>query len=158
MTSAAGPAGETETTEVRAAHRLPEAELGAYLDKVLATGPILEIRQMSVGQSNPTYLLVTQAGEYILRKQPPGALLKSAHAIDREYRIMDALSRTGVPVPRMLHYATDATVIGTPFYVMAGCSARPACPRCRRPSGGPITMPWPRRWCGCTRSIGPRWA
>ena len=118
MTQSGGPAGQSETTEVRAAHRLPEAELGAYLDRTLATGPIVEIRQMSVGQSNPTYLVVTEAGEYILRKQPPGPLLKSAHAIDREYRIMEALSHTQVPVPRMLHYATDATVIGTPFYVM----------------------------------------
>ncbi|HLZ65270.1 MAG TPA: phosphotransferase family protein [Aliidongia sp.] len=118
MTQSARSAGDSETTEVRAAHRLPEAELGAYLDRTLATGPIVEIRQMSVGQSNPTYLVVTAAGEYVLRKQPPGPLLKSAHAIDREYRIMDALSRTDVPVPRMLHYATDATVIGTPFYVM----------------------------------------
>jgi aminoglycoside phosphotransferase (APT) family kinase protein len=118
MTEAAPSAGDSETTEVRAAHRLPEAELGAYLDRALATGPIVEIRQMSVGQSNPTYLVVTAAGEYVLRKQPPGPLLKSAHAIDREYRIMDALSGTGVPVPRMLHYATDATILGTPFYVM----------------------------------------
>jgi aminoglycoside phosphotransferase (APT) family kinase protein len=126
MTGSARPSGETETppgtasetTEVRAAHRLPETKLGAYLDRVLATGPIVEIRQMSVGQSNPTYLVATAAGEYVLRKQPPGPLLKSAHAVDREYRIMDALSRTAVPVPRMLHYAADADVIGTPFYVM----------------------------------------
>ena len=124
MTEAAGRAGDGETTEVRAAHRLPEAELGAYLDRELATGPITEIRQMSVGQSNPTYLVITEAGEYVLRKQPPGPLLKSAHAIDREYRIMDALSRTSVPVPRMLHYSSDATVLGTPFYVMQRLTGR----------------------------------
>ncbi|WP_189047114.1 phosphotransferase family protein [Aliidongia dinghuensis] len=124
MTEPERPAGQQETTEVRAVHRLPEAELGTYLDRVLSSGPITEIRQMSVGQSNPTYLVVTGAGEYVLRKQPPGPLLKSAHAIDREYRIMAALSQTGVPVPRMLHYATDAAIIGTPFYVMERLKGR----------------------------------
>ncbi len=124
MTQPERPAGQDETTEVRAAHRLPEAELGAYLDRVLGTGPIVEIRQMSVGQSNPTYLVRTDGGEYVLRKQPPGPLLKSAHAIDREYRIMEALSKTGVPVPRMLHYATDAGILGTPFYVMERLTGR----------------------------------
>jgi aminoglycoside phosphotransferase (APT) family kinase protein len=109
---------------VRAAHRLPEAELAAYLDRHLGTGRSLGLRQMSVGQSNPTYLVETAGAAYVLRKQPPGALLKSAHAIDREYRVMAALSRTDVPVPRMVHYCDDASVLGTPFYLMERLSGR----------------------------------
>ncbi|HWK43220.1 MAG TPA: phosphotransferase [Stellaceae bacterium] len=108
----------TETTEVRAAHRLPEAALAAYLDKQLGTGAGLRLRQMSVGQSNPTYLVETATAAYVLRKQPPGELLRSAHAIDREYRIMAALATTAVPVPRMVHYCADPAVLGTPFYLM----------------------------------------
>ena len=80
-------------------------------------GP-LRLQQFSHGQSNPTYLLSTEQFRCVLRKQPHGKLLRSAHAIDREYRIMAALSSTDVPVPRMLAYCADAAVVGTPFYLM----------------------------------------
>jgi aminoglycoside phosphotransferase (APT) family kinase protein len=82
-------------------------------------GP-LEVAQFHGGASNPTYLL-RDAGtgkRYVLRKQPPGPLLASAHAVDREYRVMKALGQTPVPVPRMLAYCSDSAVLGTPFYLM----------------------------------------
>lgn len=79
----------------------------------------LAAQRFSGGQSNPTFLLTDAAGhQYVLRKQPEGALLPSAHAVDREYRVMKALEHSDVPVARMLCYCDDANVIGTPFYVM----------------------------------------
>ena len=78
--------------------------LQPYLDRTLGCGRILRLAPISEGQSNPTFRLETEAGPYILRKQPPGPLLKSAHAVDREYRVMEALSDTDVPVPRMALY------------------------------------------------------
>jgi aminoglycoside phosphotransferase (APT) family kinase protein len=76
------------------------------------------------GQSNPTFLLATSDRNYVLRKRPEGALLPSAHAIDREYRVMRALSSTDVPVPRMLGYCDDPTLVGTAFFVMAYIEGR----------------------------------
>lgn len=88
-------------------------------------GP-LQIAQFHGGASNPTFLLTdsTTGLRYVLRKQPPGALLSSAHAVDREYRVMDALKSTPVPVPAMLAFCADETVIGTPFYIMPFVSGR----------------------------------
>ncbi|MEM6489430.1 MAG: phosphotransferase family protein [Pseudomonadota bacterium] len=77
-------------------------------------------RRFSGGQSNPTYrLTAASGGDYVLRRKPFGPLLPSAHAIEREYRVMAALGSTAVPVPRMVHRCDDADVIGAPFYVMA---------------------------------------
>jgi len=89
------------------------------------------------GQSNPTYLLTDGAGtRYVLRKKPDGALLPSAHAVDREYRVIAALGGSEVPVAAALGYCADASVIGTPFYVMAFVEGRvlwdPALPGCER--------------------------
>jgi len=70
------------------------------------------------GQSNPTYRLSVGKDELVLRKKPGGDLLPSAHAVDREYRVMKALADSEVPVPEMLLYCDDSSVIGTPFYVM----------------------------------------
>ena len=78
----------------------------------------LTLRRYLGGQSNPTFLVKGRGNEAVLRTQPAGHLLPSAHAIDREFRVMRALAGSGVPVPRMLHYCTDASIIGTPFYVM----------------------------------------
>ena len=80
-------------------------------------GP-LQVLRFAGGQSNPTYLLRTPARDYVLRRKPPGPLLASAHAVDREYRVMDALGGTGFPVPRAYALCEDAAVIGSPFYVM----------------------------------------
>ena len=106
-------------TEVRDRHRFDEAGVAAYLERELPgfRGP-LAVRQFDAGQSNPTFYLEAPSGEYVLRKKPPGALLPSAHAIDREFRVLAALGGSGVPVPRTRLYCDDAAVAGTPFYVM----------------------------------------
>ena len=80
-------------------------------------GP-LEARKFETGQSNPTFLLVTPDRRYVLRRKPPGILLKSAHAVDREYRVQHALAGSRVPVARMHLLCEDDAVIGSPFYVM----------------------------------------
>jgi aminoglycoside phosphotransferase (APT) family kinase protein len=74
--------------------------------------------QFKGGQSNPTYKLTSPSGQYVLRRKPPGKLLPSAHAVDREYRVIAALYGAGFPVPRPWVYCPDETVIGTPFYIM----------------------------------------
>ena len=79
---------------------------------------ILESKKFNTGQSNPTYLLNSGEKKYVLRKKPPGKLLPSAHAVDREYRVMKALSNSSVPVPKMLHLCEDDSIIGTIFYLM----------------------------------------
>ncbi len=76
------------------------------------------IEQFQGGQSNPTYRITAGDRQYILRRKPPGKLLPSAHAIEREYRVMKALAGTDVPVPRMLALCEDASVLGTAFYLM----------------------------------------
>ncbi len=80
-------------------------------------GP-LTLRQFKGGQSNPTYLLQTPGGEYVMRRKPSGKLLKSAHAVDREFRVMSALYAAGFPVPRPYVLCTDEAVAGTMFFVM----------------------------------------
>ena len=110
-------------TPVRANHVFDEAALAAFMkDKVEGYKGPLTVLQFEGGQSNPTYLLRTPGREYVLRKKPPGQLLPSAHQVDREHRVMSALWDTGVPVPPMLLMCHDASVIGTPFFVM-GCVA-----------------------------------
>jgi len=97
----------------------PNDRLEAYLRKyVPGIGRLEAVRKFPGGQSNPTFLLTTDSGPYVLRRKPPGQLLKSAHAVDREYRVLSALAGTGVPVPRVFHLCTDDSVIGSMFYVM----------------------------------------
>ncbi|TDG03060.1 phosphotransferase family protein [Paraburkholderia guartelaensis] len=81
-------------------------------------GP-MSVEKFAGGQSNPTFLLDAQSGRYVLRRQPPGELLKSAHAVDREFRVLSALGNTPVPVARALHLCEDREVIGSLFYVMS---------------------------------------
>lgn len=83
-----------------------------------------EVQKFSGGQSNPTFKITTPSGIYVLRRQPPGKLLKSAHAVDREYRVMAALAGTGVPVPGVLHLCEDREIIGSMFYIMEFCDGR----------------------------------
>lgn len=78
----------------------------------------LSVKPLTGGQSNPTFLVVADGLRCVLRKKPAGELLASAHAIDREHRVMAALQGSGVPVPRMLAYCDDAAVVGTPFFLM----------------------------------------
>lgn len=80
-------------------------------------GP-LEVRRFAGGQSNPTYQLVTPGRRYVLRRKPSGPLLKSAHAVDREYRVIRAVGRAGFPVPEAFALCEDEGVVGSIFYVM----------------------------------------
>jgi aminoglycoside phosphotransferase (APT) family kinase protein len=86
-------------------------------------GP-LTARQFKGGQSNPTYLIGTPGASYVLRRKPPGPLLASAHAIDREYRVISALAGKGFPVPRPLAWCEDESVIGSAFYLMSHVAGR----------------------------------
>lgn len=117
---------DPQLIEVLPRHRIDAGAVAAVLRPVLdaAFDGRLTIRQFQGGQSNPTYHLATNVGEYVLRKKPPGHLLPSAHAVEREYRVMHALVDTPVPVPRMLMLCEDSTVIGTPFFVMQHVSGR----------------------------------
>jgi aminoglycoside phosphotransferase (APT) family kinase protein len=80
-------------------------------------GP-LAAERFAGGQSNPTYRLAASSGQYVLRRKPPGPLLPSAHAVDREFRVMQALAATAVPVPQVLALCEDDRVIGSAFYIM----------------------------------------
>ena len=84
----------------------------------------MSVEPIGGGQSNPTFFLRFRSSDVVLRKQPSGELLPSAHAVDREYRVQKALEASGVPVPRMLHLCNDRTVIGTLFYVMEALDGR----------------------------------
>ncbi|MEQ9643429.1 MAG: phosphotransferase [Alphaproteobacteria bacterium] len=114
-----------QITEVRAAHRIDEKALASYLAERIPgfKGPLV-VRQFEGGQSNPTYLLSDGAREWVMRKKPPGKLLPSAHAVDREYRVMKALADTAVPVPKMELLCEDDGVIGTAFFVMEKVEGR----------------------------------
>jgi aminoglycoside phosphotransferase (APT) family kinase protein len=100
-------------------HRLDQVALddylGARIDGYAGGGTV---RQFLGGQSNPTYLIDDASGAYVLRKKPPGKLLPSAHAVDREFRVMSALAGSGVPVPRTRLLCDDDCIIGQMFYVM----------------------------------------
>jgi len=104
---------------VRDVHRFNESALSEYLQNKMEgyTGP-LAVQQFEGGQSNPTFLISCGGKKYVLRKKPPGKLLPSAHQVEREYRVMKALEKTDVPVPKMLLLCEDDAVIGTPFFIM----------------------------------------
>lgn len=96
-----------------------QARLGAYLADVWPeAGRLTGVHRFKGGQSNPTYRLDFENACAVLRRKPFGTLLKSAHAIEREYRVQDALKGTDVPVARMIHLCEDPEVIGAAFYVM----------------------------------------
>jgi aminoglycoside phosphotransferase (APT) family kinase protein len=98
---------------------LDELRLGDFLRAKLDDfSGAFKVERFKGGQSNPTYLLTTASKKYVLRKKPPGKLLPSAHAVEREHRVMSALFGAGLPVPRTLLLCEDPNVIGTPFFVM----------------------------------------
>jgi aminoglycoside phosphotransferase (APT) family kinase protein len=107
------------TTPVRENHRFNEASLERYLAEHMSgyRGPLV-ISQFITGQSNPTFLLETPGGRYVMRKKPTGTLLQSAHQVEREYRIIRALADSDLPVPRTHLLCEDAGVIGTAFFIM----------------------------------------
>ncbi len=84
-----------------------------------------ELRKFDTGQSNPTYLIVAESGKYVLRAKPPGELLKSAHQVDREFRVMKALANTEVPVPKVLALCSDDSFADRPDVLCHGISGRP---------------------------------
>ncbi|MDF3881514.1 phosphotransferase family protein [Cupriavidus basilensis] len=122
----------------RTSQQLDVASLAGYLENHVPgfEGP-LDAEKFAGGQSNPTFLLQSRSGRYVLRRQPLGELLKSAHAVDREFRILTALSGTAVPVARPYHLCVDRDVIGSMFYVMSFEDGRifwnPALPELPRP-------------------------
>lgn len=101
------------------------ARLAAWCESVVSgfKGP-LTIHKFAVGQSNPTYLLTAPSGRYVLRRKPAGELLKSAHAVDREYRVMRALAGSGIPVPRVYALCEDDDVAGSMFFLMEYLAGR----------------------------------
>ena len=107
------------TREVDPRYRLDEAALDAWMRAHVSgyAGP-LTVRQFKGGQSNPTYELVTPSAAYVLRRKPPGVLLPSAHAVDREFQVISALAAQGFPVAKPHALCLDETVIGSIFYVM----------------------------------------
>ena len=116
LANAADFTGVTETPEPL---KFDEAALAAYMKKNVDgfKGP-LTVKKFKGGQSNPTYLLSTPKKKYVLRRKPPGKLLPSAHAVDREYRVMTALGAKGFPAPRTYALCEDAGIIGTAFFIM----------------------------------------
>ncbi|CDO38144.1 MULTISPECIES: phosphotransferase [Novosphingobium] len=109
----------TGTTAVREGYAFDEASLTKWLEANVEgfEGP-LTVEQFKGGQSNPTYKLVTPSRSYVLRRKPPGKLLKGAHAVEREAKVLSALHGAGFPVARVYGLCTDDDVIGTWFYVM----------------------------------------
>jgi aminoglycoside phosphotransferase (APT) family kinase protein len=114
-----------DVIEVKAAHRFDVGSLERYLSDTIRgfAGPVT-LRQFESGQSNLTYLVTTPSRVYVLRRKPPGVLLKSAHAVDREFRVMSKLWESGFPVPEPLVLCEDESVVGTMFYVMAHVPGR----------------------------------
>jgi aminoglycoside phosphotransferase (APT) family kinase protein len=99
--------------------------LDAYLrERLPQIGHLRGADKFSDGQSNPTFLLHADSGDYVLRRQPPGELLRSAHAVDREFRVISALEHSEVPVPRALHLCEDRSVLGSLFFVMSHVPGR----------------------------------
>ena len=113
------------TRPVADAHRFDVAALEAFMAAHVAgfRGP-LAVEQFKGGQSNPTFRLRAASGDYVMRRKPPGKLLPSAHAVDREYRVISALAKTDVPVPRTFALCADESVIGAMFYVMEHVEGR----------------------------------
>ena len=114
------------TTSVSEKKKFPIEPLQAYLaEKHSLTGcrsPTIKV--FKHGQSNPTYYVSYAGKELVLRKKPPGKLLPSAHAIEREYRVMKAMESAGVPIPPLYSLCEDSSIIGTPFYLMEYVSGR----------------------------------
>ena len=101
------------------ADAIDQAALAPYLEAhIPGFAGLSAIEKFKSGQSNPTYLLTAASGCYVLRAKPPGQLLKSAHQVDREFQVMQALAGTAVPVPRMLYLSDEDSPIGRMFYVM----------------------------------------
>ena len=110
---------------VRPGFELPMDRLSDWLAaNAPEVGPLTEIRQFKGGQSNPTYQLEAASGSYVLRRKPSGTLLKGAHAVDREFRVISGLAKADFPVARAVALCEDDAVIGSAFYVMEKVDGR----------------------------------
>ena len=119
MTEAANKAGAAVLVPVLENNRFDEAALAKYLSRhVPGFAGDMVVQQFQGGFSNPTFHLQTRDRAFVLRKKPPGQLLPSAHAVDREYKVLNALKNTDVPVPQVHVLCEDDSIIGTMFYVM----------------------------------------
>jgi aminoglycoside phosphotransferase (APT) family kinase protein len=115
----AGTSDNRELASPSDVHKLDESALTEYLrSHITGFEGDGRVRQFLGGQSNPTYLIEDSSGSYVLRKKPPGKLLPSAHAVDREFRVITALADSEVPVPRTRVLCEDKNVLGQVFYVM----------------------------------------
>lgn len=104
----------------KAPHVIDLESLNRYLaSSCPEVGHVNKADKFAGGQSNPTFKLTTDRGVFVLRRQPPGKLLKSAHAVDREFRVISALQKSGVPVPEVFHLCENTDVLGSMFYIMA---------------------------------------
>lgn len=127
----------TGTTPVRAGFEFDTVALARWMGEQIAgfQGPI-KVEQFRGGQSNPTFKVSTPSKNYVLRRKPPGVLLKGAHAVEREARVMQALRPQGFPVPRVHALCEDVSLIGSPFFVMEHVEGRifwdPALPQIAR--------------------------
>jgi aminoglycoside phosphotransferase (APT) family kinase protein len=116
-------------------YQLPDPDLAVYLQQHISgfKGPLVSSK-FKGGQSNPTYLIEAVSGRYVLRRKPPGVLLASAHAVDREFRVLQALHGSAVPVAQAFHLCADEHIIGSMFYVMEYIDGRifwdPSLPDC----------------------------
>jgi aminoglycoside phosphotransferase (APT) family kinase protein len=116
---AVGQDANAGTTAVREAYRFDEAALARWMNaNVEGFSGTLQVEQFKGGQSNPTYKLITPDRSYVLRRKPPGQILKGAHAIEREAKVLAALGTTGFPVAHVYGLCTDDSVIGSWFYIM----------------------------------------
>ncbi|MCE8511169.1 phosphotransferase [Ruegeria pomeroyi] len=128
---------------VKPLHEFDCSELGSYLAAhVEGFGALDDIERFGGGQSNPTYKITSGARTFVLRAKPPGKLLASAHQIDREYRVLRALSDTPVPVPQVYYLSGEASPLGTMFYVMEMLDGQifwdPALPKLARDRRGGV--------------------
>ena len=125
MTAADRQSAFSGTKAVAEPLRIDTARLQDYLATHVRgfSGP-LTLQQFKGGQSNPTYLLITPSRRYVLRRKPPGKLLPSAHAVDREFRVIGALHAQNFPVPEPILYCDDPEIAGTAFYLMAHVEGR----------------------------------
>jgi aminoglycoside phosphotransferase (APT) family kinase protein len=125
MTTIDRQAAFSGTKDVAPPLRFDTVRLEAFLaERVPGFRGPLTVRQFKGGQSNPTYLLEMPAGRFVLRRKPPGKLLPSAHAVDREFRVISALHRRGFPVPEPVVYCDDPDVVGTAFFIMGFVAGR----------------------------------
>ena len=135
------------TKDVDPKLQLEYGPIESYLKNLFGSNTsLLDIKQFKGGQSNPTYLLTTDKKSFVLRRKPPGKLLASAHAVDREYKVITALNKTDVPVPKTYGLCEDDSVAGTPFFLVCG-PFFPALPMFPTPSRGWLQCGLPRRNC-----------